>query len=140
MHAPELTDKLVEAIESDKYDVIICNYANADMVGHTGVYDAAVKAIEALDTCLGRVWAAIEAKGGDMIVTADHGNAERMVNHQTGQPHTAHTNNVVPLLFAGRQATCHAGGGLADIAPTMLNLLGLDIPQEMNSKLLVEAS
>jgi 2,3-bisphosphoglycerate-independent phosphoglycerate mutase len=140
MHAPELTDKLVEAIESDKYDVIICNYANADMVGHTGVYDAAVKAIEALDTCLGRVWAAIEAKGGDMIVTADHGNAERMVNHQTGQAHTAHTNNVVPLLFAGRQATCHPGGGLADIAPTMLNLLGLDIPKEMNSKLLVEAS
>jgi 2,3-bisphosphoglycerate-independent phosphoglycerate mutase len=75
-----------------------------------------------------------------MIVTADHGNAERMVNHQTGQAHTAHTNNVVPLLFAGRQATCHPGGGLADIAPTMLNLLGLDIPKEMNSKLLVEAS
>jgi 2,3-bisphosphoglycerate-independent phosphoglycerate mutase len=138
MNAHQVTDKLVEAIEADKYDVIICNYANADMVGHTGVFDAAVKAIEALDECLGRVWAALEAAGGEMLVTADHGNAERMVNHETGQPHTAHTNNVVPLLFAGRAATCHEGGGLADIAPTMLSLMGMNIPAEMNTKLLVE--
>ena len=139
MNAPEVTDKLVEAINSAKYDVIICNFANADMVGHTGNFDAAVKAIETLDVSLGRIWTAIEKVGGEMLVTADHGNAERMVNHETGQPHTAHTNNVVPLLFAGREAHCVDGGTLSDIAPTMLSLMGLTIPDEMGKKLLVIA-
>jgi 2,3-bisphosphoglycerate-independent phosphoglycerate mutase len=138
MNAPELTEKLVEAIKSKKYDVIICNFANADMVGHTGNFDAAVKAIETLDVSLGEIWSAIESVGGEMLVTADHGNAERMVNHETGQPHTAHTNNVVPLLFAGRDAECIDGGTLSDIAPTMLSLMGLTIPDEMNKKLLVQ--
>jgi len=138
MNAPEVTDNLVEAIQSNKYDVIICNYANADMVGHTGNFNAAIEAIEALDTCLGRVWTALEQAGGEMIVTADHGNAERMVNHETGQAHTAHTNNVVPLLFAGRNANCHEKGTLSDIAPTMLSLMDLPIPAEMSKHLLIE--
>jgi 2,3-bisphosphoglycerate-independent phosphoglycerate mutase len=139
MSAPEVADSLVEAIESAKYDVIICNFANADMVGHTGNFAAAVKAVEALDSCLGKVWDALKQAGGEMIVTADHGNAERMVNHQTGQPHTAHTNNVVPLLFAGRDAVCNEHGTLSDIAPTMLSLMDLPIPAEMSKKLLIEA-
>lgn len=139
MNAPEVTDKLIEAINSEKYDVIICNFANADMVGHTGNFDAAVKAIETLDVSLGKIWTALENVGGEMLVTADHGNAERMVNHETGQPHTAHTNNVVPLLFAGREAQCVDGGTLSDIAPTMLTLMGLAIPDEMGKKLLVIA-
>jgi 2,3-bisphosphoglycerate-independent phosphoglycerate mutase len=139
MNAPEVADNLVEAIQSSKYDVIICNFANADMVGHTGNFDAAVKAIEALDTCLGKVWGALDKVGGEMIVTADHGNAERMVNHETGQAHTAHTNNVVPLLFAGRDAICHEKGTLSDIAPTMLSLMELPIPAEMSKHLLIEA-
>jgi 2,3-bisphosphoglycerate-independent phosphoglycerate mutase len=139
MSAPEVADKLSEAIRSEKYDVIICNFANADMVGHTGNFDAAVKAVETLDSCLGQVWHALEEVGGEMIVTADHGNAERMVNHETGQAHTAHTNNVVPLLFAGRDAVCHEHGTLSDIAPTMLSLLDLPIPAEMSKHLLIEA-
>lgn len=139
MSAPEVADKLAEAIESNKYDVIICNFANADMVGHTGQFDAAVKAIETLDNCLGKVWSALKSVGGEMIVTADHGNAERMVNHETGQPHTAHTNNVVPLLFAGRDAVCHEHGTLSDIAPTMLSLMDLPIPAEMSKHMLIQA-
>jgi 2,3-bisphosphoglycerate-independent phosphoglycerate mutase len=138
MSAPEVADKLAEAIHSEKYDVIICNFANADMVGHTGNFDAAVKAVEALDQCLGTVWRALKSVGGEMIVTADHGNAERMVNHETGQAHTAHTNNVVPLLFAGREAVCHENGTLSDIAPTMLSLMDLPIPEEMSKHLLIE--
>ena len=138
MSAPEVADKLAEAIHSEKYDVIICNFANADMVGHTGNFDAAVKAVEALDQCLGTVWRALKSVGGEMIVTADHGNAERMVNHETGQAHTAHTNNVVPLLFAGREAICHENGTLSDIAPTMLSLMDLPIPEEMSKHLLIE--
>lgn len=138
MSAPEVADKLAEAIHSEKYDVIICNFANADMVGHTGNFDAAVKAVEALDHCLGTVWTALKSVGGEMIVTADHGNAERMVNHETGQAHTAHTNNVVPLLFAGREAICHENGTLSDIAPTMLSLMDLPIPEEMSKHLLIE--
>lgn len=139
MSAPEVTDNLVEAIQSQKYDVIICNFANADMVGHTGHFDAAVKAVETLDSCLGKVWNALKSVGGEMIVTADHGNAERMANHDTGQPHTAHTSNVVPLLFAGRDAVCHEHGTLSDIAPTMLALMDLPIPAEMSKHLLIEA-
>jgi 2,3-bisphosphoglycerate-independent phosphoglycerate mutase len=137
MSAAEVTDNLVESIENKKHDIIICNFANSDMVGHTGNFDAAVKAIEALDGCLGRVWNALKSVGGEMIVTADHGNSEKMRDDNTGQPHTAHTNNLVPLIYAGRSATCHEKGTLSDIAPTMLSLLDLPVPEEMSTHRLV---
>ena len=138
MNAPALTDKLVDAINSDKYDVIICNYANPDMVGHTGNYDATVKAIEALDTCLARVIEAIKNQGGEMLVTADHGNAEMMMNPETGQPHTAHTSNPVPLIYIGdRDIELAENGALSDIAPTMLDLMQLEQPSEMNGHSLI---
>lgn len=137
MCAPEVAEQLVKAIKSRKYDVIMCNFANADMVGHTGNFDAAVKAVEALDNSLGRVWSALKEAGGEMLVTADHGNAELMRDDSTGQPHTAHTSNPVPLIYAGRAADCIEQGTLADIAPTMLNLMGLPIPAEMSQHLLV---
>ena len=133
MNAPELTEQLIKAIHSNQYDVIICNFANADMVGHTGNYDAAVKAIEVLDNCLGRLWSALKESGGEMIVTADHGNAEKMLDPKSGQAHTAHTNNLVPLIFAGRDAQCAEQGTLADIAPTMLELIDLAVPSEMST-------
>jgi 2,3-bisphosphoglycerate-independent phosphoglycerate mutase len=140
MAAPEVAEKLVEAIHSDQYDAIMCNFANADMVGHSGEYAAAVEAIEALDTALGQVWDALKAVGGEMIVTADHGNAELMMDETTGQAHTAHTSNPVPLIFAGRPGQCAAQGTLSDIAPTMLSLMGLPIPDEMGKHLLVNLS
>ncbi len=140
MCAPEVTEQLVKAIHSNKYDVVICNFANADMVGHTGNFDAAVKAIEALDNCLGRVWSALKEVGGEMLVTADHGNAELMRDDGTGQAHTAHTSNLVPLIYAGREARCIEQGTLADIAPTMLSVMNLPIPQEMSQHLLVSLS
>jgi 2,3-bisphosphoglycerate-independent phosphoglycerate mutase len=138
MAAPEVAAKLVEAIHSQKYDAIMCNFANADMVGHSGQYDAAVKAIEALDTALGEVWAALQAVGGEMIVTADHGNAELMLDEITGQAHTAHTTNPVPLIYAGRAGQCAEQGSLSDIAPTILSLMDLAIPDEMGKHLLVK--
>jgi len=138
MSAEEVTDKLVESIESEKYDVIICNFANADMVGHSGNYNAAVSAIEALDSSLGRVWSALKSVGGEMLVTADHGNAELMKNETTGQAHTAHTSNLVPLIYAGRDGKCLESGSLSNIAPTMLNLMDLPIPEEMTKQVLVE--
>jgi 2,3-bisphosphoglycerate-independent phosphoglycerate mutase len=139
MSAFELTDKLVDAIENGKYDAIICNYANPDMVGHTGNFEATVKAIEALDTCLGRVIEALKKAGGEALITADHGNAEQMVNPETGQPHTAHTSNPVPLIYVGRPATLVESGSLCDVAPTMLALMGLEKPEEMGGhSLLVE--
>ncbi len=138
MSAPQVAQELVKAIHSSKYDVIICNFANADMVGHSGNYAAAVKAIEALDNALGRVWSALKQVGGEMIVTADHGNAELMLDKTNGQPHTAHTNNPVPLIYAGRDAECIDQGTLADIAPTMLSLMGLPIPNEMSQHLIVK--
>lgn len=138
MSAPELTDRLVEAIESDKYDAIICNFANPDMVGHTGNYEAAVKALEALDLCLARVEEAINKTEGAMLITADHGNAEKMRDAETGQPHTAHTTNPVPLIYVGKQdIQLDFGGTLADLAPTMLDLMGLDKPIEMNGHSLI---
>ena len=137
MSAYELTDKLVEAIESGKYEAIICNYANPDMVGHTGNFEATVQAIEALDTCLSRVITSLERVGGEALITADHGNAEQMRDKQTGQPHTAHTSNPVPLVYVGRPATLASSGTLADIAPTMLYLMGLDKPIEMGGDSLV---
>lgn len=138
MNAPEVADQLVKAIHSNKFDVIICNFANADMVGHTGNFAAAVKAVETLDNCLGRIWSALKEAGGEMLVTADHGNAEKMQDDEKGQAHTAHTSNLVPLLYAGRPGKCTPQGNLSDIAPTMLSLMNLPIPAEMSKHLLVE--
>lgn len=137
MSAPEVTDKLVAAIGSGKYDAIICNYANGDMVGHTGNLDAATKAVETLDACVGRVVDATRKAGGEVLITADHGNSEQMFDETTGQPHTAHTLNPVPVIYAGRPATIAAGGALQDIAPTLLAMLGLPQPPEMTGRSLV---
>lgn len=134
MNSEQLTDKLVAAIEGGEFDVIICNYPNGDMVGHTGVFEAAVKACEAVDRSIGRVVSALENVGGEALITADHGNAEQMVNPQTGQAHTAHTNLPVPLIYIGRDATPVQGGRLSDLAPTMLTLMGLEIPPQMTGK------
>jgi len=134
MNSEMLTDKLVAAIESGKYDAIICNYPNGDMVGHTGVFDAAVKACEAVDKSIGRVVEALEKTGGECLITADHGNAEMMINPETGGVHTAHTNLPVPLIYFGRDAEPAETGRLCDLAPTMLTLLGQDIPAEMTGK------
>ncbi len=135
MSAEELTDRLVEAIESGRYDAIICNFANPDMVGHSGNFEAAVQAIEALDHCLGRVIQALQKAGGEALITADHGNAEKMRDLDTGQPHTAHTSNPVPLIYVGRPAEMVANGGaLCDIAPTMLYLMDQPIPKEMGGR------
>jgi 2,3-bisphosphoglycerate-independent phosphoglycerate mutase len=139
MSAPELTKSLVEAIHSGRYDVIICNYANADMVGHSGDFQAAVKAIEAIDQSLGLIKQAIVESGGEMIITADHGNAEQMFDYETNQPHTAHTSDPVPFIYVGRKATIiKTDGKLSDIAPTMLYLLNLSKPNEMTGKSLVK--
>ncbi len=139
MSAPEVTDKLVAAIESGGYDAIICNYANADMVGHTGSMPAAIKAIEALDLCLGRIVAAVQKAGGELLITADHGNAEQMSDDSTGQAHTAHTTNLVPLVYVGRPAQPTPNTGtLADVAPTMLYLLNIEKPSEMSGRPLIE--
>lgn len=143
MSAPEVTDKLVTAITSGKYDLIVCNYANGDMVGHTGVFDAAVKAVEALDQCLGRVEEALQQVGGQALVTADHGNCEQMLDYASGQNHTQHTTELVPLIYLGPrslelQAT---GGALPDIAPTLLGLMDLPQPPEMSgNKLYTEST
>lgn len=138
MSAFEVTDKLVDAIRNGKYDTFICNFANPDMVGHSGNFEATVKAIEAVDTCLGRIHQALQEVGGEMLVTADHGNAEQMRNEQAGQAHTAHTLNPVPLLYVGREATMEENGALQDIAPTLLTLMDLDIPDEMGGHSLVK--
>ena len=137
MSANELTDKLVAAIESGKYDAIICNYANPDMVGHTGNYAATITAIEALDKCLERVIDAIQRVGGEALITADHGNAEQMRNPETDQPHTAHTSNPVPLIYVGRPAILQDNGALSDVAPTMLHLMDIEKPNEMGGTSLV---
>lgn len=138
MNAPMLTDELVKAIQSGTYDAIICNFANPDMVGHTGDFDATVKAIEALDHCLARVADALEDAGGEMLITADHGNAELMFDVETGQPHTAHTTNKVPFMYIGRDAEIATMGSLEDISPTMLYLMDLKIPTEMTGRPLVQ--
>lgn len=138
MSANEVTDQIVEAIEQKRYDVIIVNYANGDMVGHTGVFAAAVKAVECLDHCLGRIVNALNKVGGEALITADHGNVEKMQDIETGQAHTAHTCELVPFIYVGkRQLRIKEGGVLADVAPTMLTLMGLDIPKEMTGKNLV---
>ncbi|MGB0893028.1 MAG: 2,3-bisphosphoglycerate-independent phosphoglycerate mutase [Parashewanella sp.] len=137
MNSTELTDKLVAAIEANKYDAIICNYPNGDMVGHTGNFDAAVKACEAVDSCIGRVVEALKKVDGECLITADHGNAEQMVDENSGQAHTAHTSELVPLLYVGRKAKIKEGGRLSDIAPTMLNLMGEAVPEEMTGQPLI---
>ncbi len=141
MSAYLVTDRLVEAIHGGKHDVIICNYANTDMVGHTGNFEAAVAAVEAVDRCLGRAVAAAQQVGGEILITSDHGNAEKMrevsTKFQRGQPHTAHTSNRVPFLYVGRQAEIGRSGTLADVAPTMLYLLGLSQPPEMTGSTLL---
>ncbi|WP_397450979.1 2,3-bisphosphoglycerate-independent phosphoglycerate mutase [Pseudomonas sp. NA-150] len=132
MSAPEVTDKIVDAIENQRYDVIVVNYANGDMVGHSGILEAAVKAVECLDVCVGRIAEALEKVGGEALITADHGNVEQMSDETTGQAHTAHTSEPVPFIYIGkRELKVREGGVLADVAPTMLQLLGLPIPQEM---------
>jgi 2,3-bisphosphoglycerate-independent phosphoglycerate mutase len=141
MSAFEVTDRLVEAIASGSYDAIVCNYANGDMVGHTGSFDAAVKAVEALDVCLGRIVAAIEASDAQCLITADHGNVEQMVDDESGQPLTSHTSGPVPLVYVGRRGwTFRQPGSLCDIAPTMLALMELPIPAEMTGQCLVQKS
>jgi len=138
MSAFEVTDRLVAAIESRRYDAIVCNYANGDMVGHTGNLDAATRAIEVLDVCIGRVIAAQRARGGEALITADHGNAEKMHDDSTGQAHTAHTLNLVPCLYVGRSAVPRGQGALQDIAPTLLAIMGLPQPPEMTGRALFD--
>ena len=137
MSAVEVTDRLVAAIEGGRYDAIVCNYANGDMVGHTGNFEAAKRAIETLDGCIGRVVDATRSRGGEVVITADHGNAEQMRDAATGQAHTAHTRNRVPFVYVGRPATLVPEGALQDVAPTLLALMGLPKPAEMTGHSLV---
>ena len=139
MSAIEVTDKVVEAIKSGKYDFIILNYANGDMVGHTGVIEAAVKAVETVDTCVGRFVEAIREVGGEVCITADHGNADQMVDPETGAPFTAHTTNPVPfIVVSDRVGWIASDGALCDIAPTLLTLAGMEIPAEMTGKPMIK--
>lgn len=139
MAAPELTDKLVAAIESGKFDLIVVNYANTDMVGHTGIQDAAVKAVETIDKCLAKLVTAVEKAGGAILISADHGNSEQMLDGQTGQPHTSHTTNPVPLIIAGKDIKGYKlkDGRLCDIAPTILKIMGIKQPVEMTGESLI---
>ena len=141
MSAPEVTDKVVEAIAAHRFDVIVLNYANTDMVGHTGRLDAAVKAVETVDTCLGRLSEAVERSGGTLVITADHGNAEMMRDAKTGEPHTAHTLNPVPFVVVNPpRAIGHLDDGrLCDVAPTLLDILGLGKPSAMTGHSLIVA-
>jgi 2,3-bisphosphoglycerate-independent phosphoglycerate mutase len=132
MSAPEVTDKLVAAIESKQYAAIVCNYANGDMVGHTGVLSAAIKAVETLDECLSRVLAAAKTTGAQVLITADHGNCEQMFDPESNQAHTQHTTDKVPLVYVGAdKVTVREGGSLRDVAPTLLAMMGVDNPAAM---------
>ena len=139
MSAYEVCDKLVEAIKSQKYDVIIINFANPDMVGHTGVEDAAIKAVEAVDACVGRAVEAVKEVNGQMFICADHGNAEQLVDYETGDPFTAHTTNPVPFVLVNADPAygLREGGCLADIAPTLIELMGMEQPKEMTGNSLL---
>ena len=138
MSAKKVTDQLVEAIQGGDFDVVVCNYANGDMVGHSGKLGPAIKAVETLDACLARLEAAIEAASGHMLVTADHGNVEQMQDPSSDQEHTAHTSNLVPLVYVGENALdLRAGGSLCDVAPTLLDLMQLDVPPEMTGNTLI---
>ena len=138
MNSTLLTDKLVAAIESGEHDFIVCNYPNGDMVGHTGDFDAAVKACEAVDTCIGRVVTALQKTGGECLITADHGNAEQMLDENSGQAHTAHTCEPVPLIYVGRKAIPATSGTLSDISPTLLHLMAMEQPEEMTGSVLMQ--
>jgi 2,3-bisphosphoglycerate-independent phosphoglycerate mutase len=142
MSAFELTDALIESLRSQKYDLIICNFANTDMVGHSGKLPAAIKAVEAVDVCLGRIQTALMSiEGAEMLITADHGNVEKMFNTQTNEPHTAHTSNPVPLIFVSNRKVNIAApktGALSDIAPTLLSMMGVEKPLEMTGNSLIE--
>lgn len=138
MNSSLLTDKLVDAIESGKHDFIVCNYPNGDMVGHTGDFDAAVKACEAVDSCMKRVIEALHKTGGECLITADHGNAEQMQDEKSGQAHTAHTCEPVPLIYVGRNATPTNTGTLRDISPTLLHLMEMEQPKEMTGSVLMQ--
>jgi 2,3-bisphosphoglycerate-independent phosphoglycerate mutase len=140
MSAYGVCDEMVKRINSNKYDMLVVNFANGDMVGHTGVLDAAVKAVEHVDICVGRVLDAVQKQNGIAIVTADHGNCEQMIDPATGGPHTAHTTYDVELITVDdrlRGKKLHEGGRLADVAPTVLQMMGLEVPTEMNGKSLV---
>jgi 2,3-bisphosphoglycerate-independent phosphoglycerate mutase len=135
MRAPEITEKAVQAVASGAYDAIVMNYANADMVGHTGKLPETIAAVECLDECLGRLAAVVLEHGGAFVMTGDHGNAEQMIDPVTGAPHTAHTTNPVPLIVAGSvPATLAPGGSLRDVAPTILGLQGLPRPPQMTGR------
>jgi 2,3-bisphosphoglycerate-independent phosphoglycerate mutase len=137
MSAPGVTDVLCKAIEQKEHDFILCNYANGDMVGHSGVLPATVKAVETVDRCVARVLPAAERAGATVLITADHGNCELMIDPATGGPHTAHTTNPVPFLIVGDGAgtkTLRAGGSLRDVGPTILNMLGIEKPAEMTGR------
>ncbi len=135
MSAYEVTDELVNAINSGEYDLLVVNYANGDMVGHTGVFDAAVKAVEAVDRCLGRVYEMVMANHGHMLITADHGNVEQMQDYHSGQVHTQHTTEAVPFIYVGpTQAVIAEGGILADVAPTLLHLMHIPVPADMQGR------
>jgi 2,3-bisphosphoglycerate-independent phosphoglycerate mutase len=137
MSSAEVTDRFVAAIEAG-YDLIVVNYANPDMVGHTGDLDAAIKACEAVDQGLSRVVEALEKAGGAMVLTADHGNCETMIDPETGGPHTAHTTNLVPVaMIGGPNGATLRDGRLADLAPTLLDLMGLPQPEEMTGQSLI---
>ncbi|MBT4838750.1 MAG: 2,3-bisphosphoglycerate-independent phosphoglycerate mutase [Methylococcales bacterium] len=140
MSADTVTDKLIEAIDSEQYDTIICNFANPDMVGHTGNYEAAIKAIETIDYCLGRIITKIHSVDGEVLITADHGNAEKMLNQETAQKHTSHTTNLVPLIYVGRPATLSDDGALCDLAPSLLELMGIEPAPEMVGRSLLNFS
>jgi 2,3-bisphosphoglycerate-independent phosphoglycerate mutase len=141
MSAPEVTQKLVAAIKSGEFDTIICNYANGDMVGHTGNYAAAIQAVEAVDVALKAVTDAVLETGGHCLITADHGNCEQMLDYETNQPHTQHTLEKVPLVYVGSHSRAHfveEHGKLADVAPTMLKLMAIKQPQEMTGTALLD--
>jgi 2,3-bisphosphoglycerate-independent phosphoglycerate mutase len=139
MGAYLVTEKLLQSLAADDYAFVLVNYANPDMVGHTGVLPAAVKAVETIDACLARVVEAVLERDGDVLITADHGNCELMVDPVTGEPHTAHTTNPVPIWWASRRLAGRTlrDGGLSDVAPTLLELLGLPVPPEMTGKTLI---
>ena len=137
MSAYEVTDKVLEAINSKKYDTIILNYANPDMVGHTGNLEAAVKAVETIDECVGKVVEAVTVQEGVLLITADHGNSEQMIDYKTGEPYTAHTTNPVPLILVGMNKAKLKPGKLSDLAPTMLDIMGIEKPEEMTGESLL---
>ncbi len=137
MSAYEVTEKVVEAINSKKYDSIILNFANTDMVGHTGNIDAAIKAVEAVDKCVGEIVEAVQKQNGVLLITADHGNAEQMIDYKTGEPLTSHTTNLVPLILVGMENVELKDGRLCDLAPTMLDIMEEQKPKEMTGESLL---